>query len=150
MDLFKEKLVDHCRDTMRRKIELVSFAMAELRGSMENETKSALGDKHETSRARMQAEHEKLAWQLEELKAQFEEFYKLDPHRSTEAVSSQNLVITDNGMFLILVPLGKVELEGRTVYVISPASPLGKALLGLKRKEKARINNFSYEVLEIL
>ena len=52
--------------------------------------------------------------------------------------------------FFIIIPLGKVEFEGKTIYVISPASPLGKSLIGLKINEKVKVNEFEYEVVGIL
>ena len=150
MDPFKEKLLDYCKSTVRRKIELISFSMDEISGSMENETKSSLGDKHETSRARMQSEQEKLGWQMDELKGQYELLYKVDAEKSVETVSNQNLVYTTKGIFFIIIPLGKIEFEEKTIYVISPASPLGKSLVGLKINEKVKVNEFEYEVVEIL
>lgn len=150
MDLFKEKLLDYCKATVRRKIELIAFSMDEISGSMENETKSSAGDKHETARAKMQSEHEKLSWQMDELKGQYELLNKLDRERSTDIISNQNLVYTDRGIFFIIIPLGKIEVEGKTIYVISPTSPLGKSLIGLKLHEKVKVNDFEYEVLAIL
>jgi hypothetical protein len=150
MKAFKEKLLEHCKFLLTRKIELISFSMDEISGSMENETKSSLGDKHETSRARMQSEQEKLSWQLDELKAQQELLNKVDLNRSTEQISNQNLVITDKGMFFIAIPLGKVELEGKIVFVISPVSPLGKKLIGLKVFEEIGVNEIAYKIEEII
>lgn len=149
MDGFKEKIWEHCKATLRRKIELISFSIDEIRGSMENETKSSLGDKHETSRSRMQSEHEKLSWQMDELKAQYDLLHKLDWERSTDIVSSQNLVHTNNGIFFIIIPLGKIELEDKTVYVISPVSPLGKKMIGLKVRDEIKINDILYRIESI-
>ncbi len=150
MKAFKEKLLEQCKFLLDRKIELISFAMDELRTSMENETKSSVGDKHETSRARMQADHEKLAWQLDELKGMYELLNKVDLERSTEIVSNQNLVLTNKGLFFIVIPLGKVDLEEKTVFVISPVSPLGKKLIGLKIGEEAKVNEATYKIEGIL
>lgn len=150
MKAFKEKLLEHCKFVLDRKIELISFSMDEIRGSMENETKSSLGDKHETSRARMQSDYEKLAWQLDELKGQYELLSKVDLERSTEVVSNQNLIVTDKGLFFMVIPLGKIEFEEKTVFVISPVSPLGKKLIGLKVAEEVKVNEIVYKIKDIL
>lgn len=150
MDPFKEKVLEHCKATVRRKIELIAFSMDEINGSMENETKSSAGDKHETARAKMQSEHEKLSWQLDELKGQYEQLNKLDKERSTEIISNQNLVYTDKGIFFIIIPLGKVEFESKIMYVISSTSPLGKALIGLKVDDRVKVNDFEYRILAVL
>lgn len=141
--------MEFCKATLRRKIELISFSMDEINGSMENETKSSAGDKHETARSRMQTEFEKLQWQLEEIKSQFEFLQKVDLKRSTDIISSQNLVVTNLAIFFITVPLGKLELKGKSVYVISHNSPIAKKLIGLKVNDNLTVNAITYEILEI-
>ena len=81
---------------------------------------------------------------------EYEQLNKLDPERATERISNENLIYTNKGKFFIIIPLGKLEMEEETVYVISPASPLGKSLIGLKINEKVKVNDSEYEVLTIL
>lgn len=150
MKSFKEKLLQHCKATLRRKIELIAFTMDEINGSMENETKSSLGDKHETSRARMQSDLEKLSWQMDELKGQFAVLDKMDLSVSTDTISNQNLVRSNHGLFFLAIPLGKVELEDKTVFVISSVSPLGKKLIGLKLGDEVQMNEILYKIEEIV
>ena len=149
MTSFKGKIAEHCRFILERKIELVSFEMDEISASMENETKSSAGDKHETARARMQSEYEKLSWQLDELKGQFVLLEKIDPKEDSKIISNGNLVQTNKGLFFIAVPLGKVELDEKVIYVISPISPLGKKLMGLKVSEQVKVNDTVYKIEEI-
>lgn len=149
MNAFKENLLNHCKATVRRKIELIAYTMSEINASMENETKSSLGDKHETARARMQSELEKLSWQMDELKGQYELLQKFDKERSTDRITHQNLVRTNKGLFFLAIPLGKVELEGKLVFVISSISPLGKKLVGLKVGDEIQMNDVHYKIEEI-
>lgn len=149
MKSFKEKLLNFCKATLKRKIELISFSMDEIKGSMENETKSSAGDKHETARARMQAEHEKLSWQLDELKGQLVLLERIDVKASVKSISNGNLVETNKGLFFISVPLGKVELDEKTAYAISPVSPLGKKLMGLKVSDQLKVNETLYTIEDI-
>ncbi len=150
MKTFKEKLLNHCKATLRRKIELIAFTMDEINGSMENETKSSLGDKHETSRARMQSELEKLSWQMDELKGQSALLNKIDLAVTTDKISNQNLVRSNRGLFFLAIPLGKVDLDGTNVFVISSVSPLGKKLIGLKLGDEITMNELVYKIEEIL
>lgn len=150
MKAFKERLLDHCKATLRRKIELISYTMDEINSSMENETKSSLGDKHETSRARMQSELEKLSWQMDELKGQSKLLNKIDLAVTTDKISNQNLVRCNKGLFFLAIPLGKVQLEDKTVFVISSVSPLGKKLIGLKVGDELMMNEILYKIEEIL
>lgn len=150
MKSFKENLLNFCKATLRRKIELISYNMDEITGSMENETKSSLGDKHETSRARMQSELEKLSWQMDEFKGQYELLNKIDLAVTTDTISNQNLVQTNKGLFFIAIPLGKISFEDKTVFVISAVSPLGKKLIGLKIGDSIQMNDLSYSIEEII
>ncbi len=150
MKTFKEKLLNHCKATLRRKIELIAFTMDEINGSMENETKSSLGDKHETSRARMQSELEKLSWQMDELKGQLRQLNKIELQAPTKIITGNPLVTTNQGTFFISIALGKIDFEEQVIFVISPTSPLGKALLGNSLHDTFRVNNFDYQVLSIL
>jgi transcription elongation GreA/GreB family factor len=58
--------------------------------------------------------------------------------------------------FLLLMPKGggaQVEYEGRKIQVITPSSPLGAAILGLKAGDVAMVENngqtLEYEILTI-
>ncbi len=147
---FKKRLWDYCKFVLQRKIELISYSIDEIIGSMENETKSSLGDKHETSRARMQAEQDKLSWQMNEMLAQLKLLKKVNLNKISETISNESLVITDKGIFFITIPLGKIEFETKTIFVISDKSPVGSKLIGLRVDEELLTNNVNYKILEIL
>jgi arginyl-tRNA synthetase len=149
MSSFKAELTAHCQAILGDRIRQITTAMEELKTAMETETKSTAGDKHETARARMQAELEKLGWQLSEWKAQDEAFRRLEADRVTEAAGAGSLVYTDRGIFFILVPLGKTEWEGAPVYVISPASPIAQKMMGCKAGETFEQNTTRYTIQTI-
>src|SRR4051812_45885383 len=136
MDSFKERLLDYCKFTLERKIELISFTIDEIISSMENETKSSAGDKHETARARMQAEQERLQQQLKEFKDQKIELQRIDISIPPVIINSGSLAETTNGLFFITVGLGKLELEEKVIYAISPLSPLAIKMKGMKVGEE--------------
>jgi transcription elongation GreA/GreB family factor len=94
----------------------------------------------------MQLEREKLGNQMRELNEQKKELEKIDISVSSEKIIKGTLVKTDKGSFFIAIALGKTETG---VYVISPQSPLGNKLMGLKQNDKAEINGTTYLVKEI-
>ena len=59
----KLKIHSHCLQILNQKIEELSNALNTATESANNETKSSAGDKHETARAMMQIEQEKLGKQ---------------------------------------------------------------------------------------
>jgi transcription elongation GreA/GreB family factor len=128
---------------------MLAFAFDDLRESMESETKSSVGDKHETARAKMQSEQQGLHWQIEEVQGQLKELDRLDDQMQFHSAAFGALVQTNKGLFYITVPLGKVELESTNVYVISQVSPLGKVLLGQKKGKNFTFNSQVYEILDI-
>lgn len=146
---FKESLKRHCSDVLLEKIKLLSAGANEIKASMENETKSSMGDKHETSRARMQAELEKYAQQIEELKTHYEFLIKQNTTYNTNAITHQSLVLSNRQLFYISVPIGKIELDGKVIYAISAASPIGKSMLGLKLGDVFHLNGVTYRIEEI-
>jgi hypothetical protein len=61
-----------------------------------------------------------------------------------------SLIKTNKGYFFMSIALGKAVIEGVAVTALSPQSPLGIKLLGLKRGEAAEINNTNYDIENIL
>ena len=57
-----------------------------------------------------------------------------------------SLVKTDKGYLFMSVALGKAVVEEMTFTALSPQSPLGKELMGLKAGDKAVINNKRYYI----
>ena len=64
---FKQKIFAACLASLDEKINSLKTSLLELEEGSENDTKSSAGDKHETARAMMQIEQEKLGKQLNEL-----------------------------------------------------------------------------------
>ncbi len=112
--------------------------LVELEEGAQNDSKSSAGDKHETARAMVQIEQEKIGRQVQDLLIQ-----------KTQLEKGGSLIKTDRGYLFLSVPLGKIMVENTSVTVISPQSPLGKKLQGLKAGEKTDINDISYSVEEI-
>lgn len=106
--------------------------------SNQQEGKSSAGDKHETAGAMVHLELEQLGRQIEETKRHIAEVGKWKPSTDSndEFVVMGSLVDTTKGLFYMITGLGKLEMDGRLVFVIGPSSPMGKALLGKKIGER--------------
>jgi len=114
------------------------------------ESKSSAGDKYETGRAMMQIERDKAATQLEEalrLKAVLDQ---INPDVSNEKALLGSLVITSSKKIFISIGIGKFSLDGDDFLIVAPASPLGKALMGLKAKDRIVFNKEQIEILQIV
>ena len=145
----KQKVHQHYLQMVNDKISLLRQILADLKESGANETKSTAGDKHETALAMLQIEQANKREQLQQLIAQKIVVEKINPTIVAPIVVSGSLIKTDKGYLFISVALGKAFVEGITFTALSPQSPLGKQLMGLKIKDSAIINNRSYYIESI-
>jgi hypothetical protein len=101
----KIKVHQACRASLMAKIAEIEDAILDVSASMENETKSSLGDKHETSRARMQAAQEQLSKQLAELNTQLSELDRLGTVEGSDNTFPGSLVQTNQGYLFLSPPV---------------------------------------------
>jgi hypothetical protein len=149
MASLKQKIYEHCIELLDKKAEEVNSALRTVTESANNETKSSVGDKHETARAMMQLEQEKLSKQLIILLEQKAELEKMDITKTPLRVAKGSLVESDKGYLFVSVGLGKVIVEGKTIFAISPESPIGKKLMGLSENETAEMNGVKYLIKKL-
>ncbi len=146
----KEKLLAQCVSIIIRKQELLAYALNDINESITTETKSSVGDKHETARARMQFEQEKLNKQLFELNEQMNELKKIDTSTIHKWIGFGSLVETNKGLFFISAALGKIELNTKLIYSISPLSPIAIKMQGLEKNVRFEFNKTQYTILNIV
>lgn len=147
--LFKQKVYAHCLELLNEKISTLQLTLKELTASAANETKSTAGDKHETALAMLQIEQENISRQLKIILDQKAVVEGIDDAVKNTKIAPGSLVKTDKGYLFLCVALGKIMLDGEQVIILSPQSPLGKKLLGLKSNESAGINGTIYFIEEI-
>ena len=148
--MIKEKLFFHCENYLQKRKDLLEQRKNELQLALTSETKSSAGDKHETGRAMIQIEREKLGNQLLLLEKEFQKLRSLKNHYNTGIVSLGSVVRTDNGNYYIALAAESCDIEIYTYYCISPISPIGKLLLGKKVKEHIKFNTKISTITEIL
>jgi uncharacterized protein YigA (DUF484 family) len=158
--IFKQKIYSYFLQIAKEKVQILENRLSDLKESGANETKSTAGDKHETALAMLQIEQANIREQLKEALAQKTILEKISPAispsllervgvRSSNKIINGSLVKTNNGYFFVSVALGKVTIESVAVIALSPQSPLGLKLIGLKVGEEAVINGNKYLVEEI-
>jgi hypothetical protein len=145
----KQKLIQACSDYLKDKIQSLNTIIKEVSESSNAESKSSAGDKHETSKAMMQLEIEKLGTQLKEAEGQLAEFEKINFNKNFQSTEQGCLVETNKGYFLIASSIGKVAVDDKTVFVISSKSPLALKLMGSNQKDTVVFNDVSYLINSI-
>jgi hypothetical protein len=146
----KQKIYNHYLHTATTKIILLQQALADLKESGANETKSTAGDKHETALAMLQIEQANKRTQLQEALEQKAVLEKISNVTNTTKIVHGSLIKTSKGYFYISVALGKALVNDVVVIAISPQSPLGAKLIGLCVCDAAEINGNEYLVEKIL
>jgi transcription elongation GreA/GreB family factor len=124
----KEKILDILKQKLQHQLNELTEAIALLKDSRDNDSKSSAGDKHETSRAMAQIELDNLEQQLMKNQQILQELEAISIHRVSDVVESGSLVYTNYETYFISVGLGKIIVADQTFYAISLASPLGTLL----------------------
>ena len=127
--LLKQNIFNYCGELLDKRISEIRENMSEIQLSANTDTKSSMGDKYETSRAMAMLEIENFSKQLERLLLQKKVLDSINPNVQSKIVGLGALIETDsNLLYYMAAGLGKIEVEGHTVFAISPVSPVGKAL----------------------
>jgi len=132
------------------KIRLFQNNLDELKESSTNETKSSAGDKYETALAMIHIEQENTSQQLKEALKQKILFSKIDPTVTTEKIINGSLIKTNKGYFFLSLALGKTVVDGISVIALSPYSPLGQKLIGLRENDSVQINGIHYIIENVV
>lgn len=145
----KNQLLAHCWQYVDQRLANLTKAQDEVKQATFEETKSTAGDKHETGRAMMQLEQEKLSAQMADVfqLRQVLERIHLDMNKGT--VGEGSLVITTQANYFICISAGKAEIDGKTYFMISPMSPVAEVLMGHKPGETVSFRGQKLGVLEV-
>lgn len=138
-----------CVEYIDQRIKNIQEAYNAAGESANDETKSSAGDKHETGRAMMQLEQEKVANQLSEALELKKNISKINTNRQSKVVTVGSVVFTNRGNFYIAIPAGKIEIAAQLYFAISPASPLASKLIGLSVSQETVMNGQVYSILKI-
>ena len=145
----KQCVYNTCLQLLNNKIQALQNILRQLSEGAISDGKSSAGDKHETARAMMQLEQEKISKQLDEMLIQKETLLKIDSALKSEQITKGSLVKTNKGYLFVSVALGKISVEGIDVIALSTQSPLGVKLMGLTETSSITINEITYSVEEI-
>lgn len=150
MPVLKSYLHAKCVAYIERRIDTARKAIEEAQDAANDETKSSAGDKYETGRAMMQLEIEKNSTQLNESIKQKQALLEINPGFEYDTVQRGAVVITDQLNFFIAISAGQFDVEGKSYQTISQASPIGSAMMGLKKGDTFQWNKKEYQIRNVL
>jgi hypothetical protein len=136
----KIKLIEKITKEIQVKLLDAEHSYQLAKESRDGDTKSSAGDKYETGREMMQREMDKSLSLIQLYQNQFH-------HLKDSAIQ---LIKSNQGIFIICVGLGKIQLDGKDYFAISWDSPLGQQLKGKKVGESYVINGKKFTIESIV
>jgi transcription elongation GreA/GreB family factor len=142
----KEELHKQCTAYVKKRMDEAEKAFKAAEQASNDDTKSSAGDKYETGRAMMQQEKDRNTTQLNEANKLMVALNRISAKGSSATVDTGSLVITNNGKFYIAISAGVLAVNGENYFAVSPASPIGIKLKGLKVGDGFDLNGKGYKV----
>ena len=136
---FKQMVHKYCLQIVADKLKAMEEKLRDLSASAANETKSSAGDKYETARAMLHIEQDQVRGQKAELLAQQAVLNSIEPNLKTERIVLGSLVQIGESYYYLSLALGRLKVEGKTVYALSLQAPLGGQLKGLTTGESVTV-----------
>lgn len=145
----KARLWNYCISLAKNKVLALEEELRSTQESTTSEGKSTAGDKHETGRAMMHLEQEKLHKQLAEAQILGAELERIDSALKHTKAGLGSLITTNKGLFFIATGLGKIEFEGTAYFVVSAKAPIAAQFIGKSTGEKVKMNEVMYEIFGV-
>lgn len=142
----KKALLQFCWDHVEVRSNRLKISLDDLQESLDSETKNTAGDKHETGRAMVQLEQEKLGQQVQELEHTRNILKKIDIERKSNSIGLGSLVKTSLADYFIAISAGTFKHESGMVYCISTKAPIAQLLMGKSVGDSFMFNGKTYAI----
>jgi transcription elongation GreA/GreB family factor len=146
----KEQLHQQCLDYVQARMAAAQQGIDEAQQASKDDTKSSAGDKYETGRAMMQQETDRNMAQLTEANKLKVALNSINPTTGLTVIDTGSIVKTNNGNFYLAISAGTLTVNGESYFAISPASPIGVKMKGLKAGEEFNVNGKEYRIIQVL
>ena len=126
----KQQILQRYKEMLQDRIDVFQDMISGLTIDAQNDAKGSAGDKHETALSMMHLEQEKLNHKLKEILEQKTILDKIDASLTQKKVALGSLVKSNGMLLFISTALPKLSIENKTIFALSPQSPLGSKLMG--------------------
>ena len=143
---FKHQILYRYKELIQDRIDVFQDMISGMTIDAQNDAKGSAGDKHETALSMMHLEQEKLNNKLKEILEQKSVLDKIDASNVHQKVALGS-VVQANGMTLFIsAALPKITLENKSIFALSPQSPLGSKLMGNQVGYEFDMNGKKYTI----
>jgi hypothetical protein len=144
--MLKNDLCQHLGGILNARLMDLENDIAALEESKNNDTKSSMGDKYETSREMAQAEWNKLQERKGQIVQQIHLLQQIQTENHHERVTQGSIVKTPSFQLFFAIPFGKFNFNGEPWMGVTLHSPIGKAFEGKKNGEIVEFNQNTYQI----
>ena len=145
----KKSLKDKAIEILQERIDTSFDAMREAQLSANDEGKSSVGDKYETSRAMAHIDRDIHARQLESAQKDLSFIQQIDVTLFSKKVDIGAFVVSDSGKYIFLSGLGPIDFKGEKIIFLSINSPIGKIFLNKIKGDSVKFNNKEIVIREL-
>lgn len=150
IDNIKELLHQQCVAYVQKRLQEAENAFRDAEQAANDDTKSSAGDKYETGREMMQQEKNRITAQLNEANKLMVALNHISTKSNSSTAENGSLVITDKAKFYLAISAGNITVNNEIYIAVSPASPIGFKLKGLKAGDSFELNGKKYQVEQVL
>ena len=145
----KQKIHQHYQQQVQDKIDAFRDMITALTEDSKNDAKGSAGDKHETALSMMHIEQEKLNTKIAEYLEQKAILDKIDSSIISKKIALGSLAQANGMLLFVSTALPKISVENKTIFAVSPQSPLGSKLMGNEMGFEFEINGTKYMIEEV-
>jgi len=147
----KDLLFNHCENHINTKLKNYLKIDQELFKSLNEETKSSAGDKHETTRAMIQIEREKNSKRIKEIENLKKQLIIIKSVQSDNSkVSPGSIILTSTNNYFISISSEIYSSDTSKFYCVSINTPIAKAYLGKMIGDIVTFNNIDSKIEKII
>lgn len=145
----RKNLYNQCFSFCEVRRQRVQLQADEIKEALTSETKSSAGDKHETGRAMLQLEREKIGAQLAENQKLQEVLSKIEETKASAHICLGSVVKTTRSNYYLAISAGELEVDSLKYYAISPYTPIGQLLIGKTIGDQIQFRDQDFAILEV-
>lgn len=147
---FKQNVHQACLNHIEKSLQVYQAGIKDAQEGLQSESKSSAGDKHETGRAMLQLEAEKLGAQYQERLKTYNFVKQLNIKEIHHQIKLGSLIKTNLGLFYICSGIGSIAVDDQNIFVLSPIAPLSKMLLSKKKDDSITFNRKTISIQSII
>jgi len=145
---FKIELIEHCIKQLEKK-ELEMQQEIDETMKISNDY-GAPKDRYDGFKNQQMRKVEMLSAQLHLIQEDSRVYLQIDKSHELKAVRQGALVQTKDQLIFVATSIGKLDFEGKSIFVISPKVPYYEAIKGAKKGSSVKFRDTTVEILDLV